>query len=124
MDKYVGSAVCGTTNSRACTPILIGLPDEVVRRDEDGSEVSSFGVPTVQAASIDLLWFGILGGLVAEMSWIILLVIFKLFVPQGMTGRELTWLARAALPFFGLMVLAVLLIYLFPQAVLWLPSLM
>jgi len=32
--------------------------------------------------------------------------------------------ARTALPFFGLLVLAVLLIYLFPQAVLWLPGLM
>jgi C4-dicarboxylate transporter, DctM subunit len=49
---------------------------------------------------------------------------FNLFVLQGLTGRELPYLARAALPFFGLLVLAVLLIYVFPQAVLWLPSLM
>jgi len=81
-------------------------------------------VPTVQAAGIDLLWFGIFVVLVVEMAQITPPVGFNLFVLQGMTGRELTWLARAALPFFGLMVLAVLLIYLFPQTVLWLPSLM
>jgi len=49
---------------------------------------------------------------------------FNLFVLQGLTGRELPELARMALPFFGLLVLAVLMIYLFPQTVLWLPSLM
>ena len=81
-------------------------------------------VPTVQAAGIDLLWFGIFVVLVVEMAQITPPVGFNLFVLQGMTGRELTWLARAALPFFGLMVLAVLLIYLFPQTVLWLPTLM
>ena len=34
------------------------------------------------------------------------------------------WLAGAALPFFLLMVVAVLLIIVFPQVVLWLPGLM
>jgi C4-dicarboxylate transporter DctM subunit len=49
---------------------------------------------------------------------------FNLFVLQGLTGRELPYLARTALPFFGLLVLAVGCIYLFPQTVLWLPGLM
>jgi TRAP-type C4-dicarboxylate transport system permease large subunit len=39
-----------------------------------------------------------------------------------MTGRQLTWIARAAAPMFVLMVLAVLLIYAFPQIVTYLPS--
>ena len=39
------------------------------------------------------------------------------------SGRELPYLARTALPFFGLLVLAVFLIYLFPKTVLWLPGL-
>ena len=43
---------------------------------------------------------------------------------QGLTGRELPYLARTALPFFLLLVLGVLLIYLFPQIVLWLPRMM
>jgi C4-dicarboxylate transporter, DctM subunit len=81
-------------------------------------------LPTVQAAGIDLIWFGIFVVLVVEMAQITPPVGFNLFVLQGLTGRELPYLARTALPFFGLLVLAVLLIYLFPQAVLWLPGLM
>ena len=81
-------------------------------------------LPTVQAAGIDLIWFGIFVVLVVEMAQITPPVGFNLFVLQGLTGRELPYLAKTALPFFGLLVLAVLLIYLFPQAVLWLPGLM
>ncbi len=81
-------------------------------------------LPTVQAAGIDLIWFGIFVVLVVEMAQITPPVGFNLFVLQGLTGRELPYLARTALPFFGLLLAAVLLIYLFPQIVLFLPSLM
>jgi tripartite ATP-independent transporter DctM subunit len=81
-------------------------------------------LPTVQAAGIDLIWFGIFVVLVVEMAQITPPVGFNLFVLQGLTGRELPYLAKSALPFFGLLVLAVLLIYLFPQIVMFLPSLM
>jgi C4-dicarboxylate transporter, DctM subunit len=81
-------------------------------------------LPTVQAAGIDLIWFGIFVVLVVEMAQITPPVGFNLFVLQGLTGRELPYLARTALPFFGLLVLAVGLIYLFPKTVLWLPGLM
>ena len=81
-------------------------------------------LPTVQAAGIDLVWFGIFIVLVVEMAQITPPVGFNLFVLQGLTGRELPYLARTALPFFGLLVLAVGMIYLFPQTVLWLPGLM
>jgi C4-dicarboxylate transporter, DctM subunit len=81
-------------------------------------------LPTVQAAGIDLIWFGIFVVLVVEMAQITPPVGFNLFVLQGLTGRELPYLARTALPFFGLLVLAVGLIYAFPQTALWLPSLM
>ena len=81
-------------------------------------------LPTVQAAGIDLIWFGIFVVLVVEMAQITPPVGFNLFVLQGLTQRELPYLARTALPFFALLVLAVLLIWVFPQAVLWLPGLM
>ncbi len=81
-------------------------------------------LPTIQKAGIDPLWFGIFIVLVVEMAQITPPVGFNLFVLQGLTGRELPYLARTALPFFGLLVLAVGLIYLFPQTVLWLPGLM
>jgi len=81
-------------------------------------------LPTVQAAGYDLIWFGIFVVLVVEMAQITPPVGFNLFVLQGLTKRELPYLAKTALPFFGLLILAVLLIYLFPSIVLWLPSLM
>jgi TRAP-type C4-dicarboxylate transport system permease large subunit len=47
---------------------------------------------------------------------------FNLFVLQGMTGRDLAWIARAALPMFGVLLLAVALLYAFPGLALWLPG--
>jgi tripartite ATP-independent transporter DctM subunit len=81
-------------------------------------------LPTVQAAGIDLLWFGIFVVLVVEMAQITPPVGLNLFVLQGLTGRQVPWIARQAAPFFGLLVLAVVLIWLFPQIVFFLPGLM
>jgi len=79
-------------------------------------------LPTIQKAGIDPLWFGIFIVLVVEMAQITPPVGFNLFVLQGMTQREIGWIARATLPFFFLMLAAVGLIYLFPQIVSWLPA--
>ncbi len=81
-------------------------------------------LPTVEKAGIDLLWFGIFIVLVVEMAQITPPVGFNLFVLQGMTGKQLTWIARVTLPLFGLMVVAVLLIYFVPSLVTTLPHLM
>ena len=79
-------------------------------------------LPTVQKAGIDLLWFGIFIVLVVEMAQITPPVGFNLFVLQGMTRREIGWIARVTLPFFFLMVAAVLLIWVFPGIVSYLPQ--
>jgi len=79
-------------------------------------------LPTIQKAGIDPLWFGIFVVLVVEMAQITPPVGFNLFVLQGMTQREIGWIAKATLPFFFLMVAAVGLIYVFPQLVTWLPA--
>jgi TRAP-type C4-dicarboxylate transport system permease large subunit len=47
---------------------------------------------------------------------------FNLFVLQGMTKREVNWIAKACLPYFFVMCLAVCLLWWFPQLVLWLPK--
>ena len=79
-------------------------------------------LPTVQAAGIDLIWFGIFVVLVVEMAQITPPVGFNLFVLQGMTGRQLPWIAKVAMPMFLLMCGAVALIYVFPGIVTWLPQ--
>ena len=79
-------------------------------------------MPTVQAAGIDPIWFGIFIVLVVEMAQITPPVGFNLFVLQGMTGRQLPWIAKVAMPMFLLMCGAVALIYVFPGIVTWLPQ--
>ncbi len=79
-------------------------------------------MPTIQKAGIDPIWFGIFVVLVVEMAQITPPVGFNLFVLQGMTGRELTWIAKVTLPMFALMCLAIFLVYVFPGIVTWLPQ--
>ena len=79
-------------------------------------------LPTVQAAGFDLIWFGIFIVIVVEMAQITPPVGFNLFVLQGMTGREITWIARVTMPFFFLMCAMVLLLWFFPGLAVWLPS--
>jgi C4-dicarboxylate transporter, DctM subunit len=79
-------------------------------------------MPTIQKAGIDPIWFGIFIVLVVEMAQITPPVGFNLFVLQGMTGKELTWIARVTLPMFFLMCGAIALIYIFPGIVTWLPQ--
>src|SRR5882724_4970082 len=83
---------------------------------------SSVILPSVKAANIDLLWFGIFIVLVVEMAQITPPVGFNLFVLQGLTGKNMFEVAKASLPFFFLMVVAVALIWIFPELVTFLPS--
>jgi len=79
-------------------------------------------LPTIDKAGIDLIWFGIFTVIVVEMAQITPPVGFNLFVLQGMTKRQIPWIARATIPLFLLMVVAVGLIYFFPGIVTWLPG--
>lgn len=78
-------------------------------------------MPTIQKAGIDPIWFGIFIVLVVEMAQITPPVGFNLFVLQGMTGKELSWIAKVTLPMFLLMCVAVAIIYAFPGIATWLP---
>jgi TRAP-type C4-dicarboxylate transport system permease large subunit len=49
---------------------------------------------------------------------------FNLFVVQSLTGKDIFTVAKAALPFFLLMVIAAVLVTVFPQIVLSLPQAM
>jgi len=79
-------------------------------------------LPTVQSAGIDLIWFGIFVVMVVEMAQITPPVGFNLFVLQGMTGRQVTWIAAQTMPLFLLMCVAIALVTLFPQIVSFLPD--
>ena len=79
-------------------------------------------LPTVQAAGIDLIWFGIFLVLVIEMAQITPPIGFNLFVLSGMTKKELPYLARVSMPMFLLMMTATFLLYFIPELATWMPS--
>ena len=79
-------------------------------------------LPTVQAAGFDLIWFGIFIVIVVEMAQITPPVGFNLFVLQGMTKRDIAYIARVTLPFFFLMCAMVLLLWFIPQIATWVPG--
>lgn len=85
---------------------------------------TSIIMPMVMAVGIDPIWFGIYLVLVVEMSQITPPVGFNLFVIQGLTGIDVLRVAKAALPFFFLLLLAVVLITIFPGIVTYLPEAM
>ncbi len=80
--------------------------------------------PIARQAGFDMIWFGVFLTIVVEIAQITPPIGFNLFVLQGMTGRDMDFIAKAALPMFALMVLAVVIISLFPGIATWLPSLM
>jgi C4-dicarboxylate transporter DctM subunit len=81
-------------------------------------------MPMVHGAGIDLIWFGIYLVIVIEMSQITPPVGINLFILQAMTRHDLLAVAKMAFPFFLVLVLATLLLILFPQIATFLPSLM
>jgi tripartite ATP-independent transporter DctM subunit len=80
-------------------------------------------LPMITQAGIDLVWFGVYLVIHVEMAQITPPVGFNLFVLQNMSGRDTMTVARAAFPFFLLLIVAVFIITEFPQIVLVLPRL-
>ena len=81
-------------------------------------------LPLVSAVGFDLVWFGIFIIIVVEMAQITPPLGFNLFVIQGLTGLNIFAVARAALPFFVLLLTGALLLTIFPEIATWLPSTM
>jgi tripartite ATP-independent transporter DctM subunit len=80
--------------------------------------------PMIRQAGIDAIWFGIFIVVVVEMAQITPPIGFNLFVLQGMTGHEISYIARTALPFFVLMCLMVVILVAIPELATWLPETM
>jgi C4-dicarboxylate transporter, DctM subunit len=78
--------------------------------------------PIVQQAGVDPIWFGVYLTVCVEMAQITPPVGFNLFALQGLTGRNILYLASCSFPFFVLLNLALLTLFLFPELVTWLPD--
>ena len=78
--------------------------------------------PMIRQAGFDMIWFGVFLVIVVEMAQITPPVGFNLFVLQGMANRDMGYIARSAFPLFLLMILAVVLVVIFPEIALWMPE--
>ena len=78
--------------------------------------------PMIRQAGFDMIWFGIFLVIVVEMAQITPPVGFNLFVLQGLANKDMGYIAKSAFPLFLLMVLAVILVVIFPEIALWMPE--
>jgi tripartite ATP-independent transporter DctM subunit len=83
---------------------------------------TSIVIPMIEKAGIDLVWFGIFIVLLVEIAEVTPPLGFNMFVLQTMSGRDSNYVAWASLPFFGMMLLCITLITVFPGIVTWLPE--
>lgn len=81
-------------------------------------------LPMVMHVGFDPIWFGVYLVIMIELSAISPPVGLSINIIQGLTGQTFERTLKAALPFALLLLLGTLIITVFPQVVLWLPSLM
>ena len=78
-------------------------------------------LPLITGAGYDAVWFGIFVVVAVEISQITPPIGFNLFVIQSQTGESISTIAKAALPFFFILLAFALLLAVFPSLALWLP---
>ena len=78
--------------------------------------------PMIRQAGIDVIWFGIFVVVVVEMAQVTPPIGFNLFVLQGMTKHEISYIAKTAIPMVGLMILMVIILVIWPELATWLPD--
>jgi C4-dicarboxylate transporter, DctM subunit len=83
---------------------------------------SSVVQPMIRQAGVDPVWFGIYIVLLVQVAELTPPVGFPMFIMQMMTGRSLTYVSRAALPFFFLLLVGTAIIIVFPDLVTYLPN--
>ncbi len=80
--------------------------------------------PMVRTVGFDMLWFGVYLMIVVEMAQITPPIGFNLFVLQGMTGKDMGFIARAAMPMFFVMCVFVAILVAVPELATFLPEAM
>ena len=80
-------------------------------------------IPVILASGFDPIWFGVILTINMELGLITPPVGLNLFVINGITPDvKLPTILRGALPFMGCMVLAILILCVFPELATWLPT--
>ena len=81
-------------------------------------------LPLIVAAGFDPLWFGIFLVIMIEISQITPPIGFNLFVINGLVKDDIIQIARYAIPSFIIILIVAAIITIYPEVVLWLPSVM
>ncbi|MDD9738824.1 MAG: TRAP transporter large permease subunit [Marinovum algicola] len=81
---------------------------------------TSVVMPAIAAVGVDPVWFGVYLIIVVEMAQITPPLGFNLFVIQNLTGRSIFEITRMIVPYFLILVLAVILLTAFPGIATWL----
>ena len=114
----ITSAVIELNTSPALFLVLMTLVFIVLGCFLDGISIivltSSVVLPAILQLGIDPIWFGIYLIIVVEMAQITPPLGLNLFVIQDMTGRDIVTIAKMTFPFFLLLLLAILIIAVFP----------
>lgn len=78
--------------------------------------------PMIRQAGIDVIWFGIFIVVVVEMAQVTPPIGFNLFVLQGMTKHEISYISKTAIPMVLLMIVMVIILVVWPELATWLPD--
>lgn len=81
-------------------------------------------LPLVVHAGFDPIWYGVMMCVTVELANISPPIGVNLFVLRAITGKSVAYISTAALPFFTLLVLTIVMLAIWPDIALWLPSLM
>jgi TRAP-type mannitol/chloroaromatic compound transport system permease large subunit len=86
--------------------------------------VAPLYVPLVSALGFDLVWYGVLYTITTQIAYMTPPFGYNLFLMRAMAPPEisLTDIYKSIIPFVLIMVLALVIIMVFPQIALWLPE--
>lgn len=86
--------------------------------------VAPLYIPLVKALEFNLIWFGILYTITCQIAYITPPFGYNLFLMRSMAPKEITLtdIYRSIVPFLIIMILTIVLIMIFPEIALWLPS--
>ena len=126
LPKYVAQQIAALHLSPFALIVLLLLFYIVLGCFLDGTSIIvmtlPIALPLVTQAGYDPIWFGVFLVVVVEMAQITPPIGFNLFVIQSITNQSLSFITRATVPFFILMLIWALVLSLFPEIVLWLPG--
>ncbi|MFV2003249.1 MAG: TRAP transporter large permease subunit, partial [Paracoccaceae bacterium] len=86
--------------------------------------VAPLYIPLVKILGFDLIWYGVLYTITSQIAYMTPPFGYNLFLMRAMAPKEVTLvdIYRSIVPFVGVMLLALILVMVFPQIALWLPE--